>query len=183
MHAQTQRMQYIIEELLYLAKLEGQVDLNAAESHETLSIESIIDMIMDSAEPLAKQNNQTINIDIEKKLPIQGNTSELQIAFNNLVVNAVRYTPENGEISIKWFKRDDTAVFSVTDNGIGIAPNHIDRITERFYRVDQGRSREKGGTGLGLAIVKNILDRHKCQLIIKSSLGSGSCFECVFPID
>ena len=109
--------------------------------------------------------------------------SELQIAFSNLITNALRYTPKGGEIQIKWHHRDKSAIFGVTDTGIGIAPNHIPRLTERFYRVDQGRSREKGGTGLGLAIVKNILDRHNAKLNIKSNLGGGSCFECEFKLN
>lgn len=180
MMAQTQRMQSIIEDLLYLAKLEGQPIDIIAESHTPISIDDLIDTVMDTAKPLAKQNNQTLHIDIDTDLSVIGNTSELQIAFNNLVINALRYTPEGGKIKVKWFERDQHAVFSVQDNGIGIAPNQIDRITERFYRVDQGRSRAKGGTGLGLAIVKNILDRHQAKLTIESNLGSGSRFECIF---
>jgi len=183
MHAQTCRMQRIIEELLYLAKLQSQPNINSLETHEPIAIEGVIDMIMDSAAPLANQNNQSITLDIDKDLSIKGNTSELQIAFNNLVINALRYTPEKGNIAIKWSKVNHAAVFSVKDDGIGIAPNHISRLTERFYRVDQGRSREKGGTGLGLAIVKNILDHHDGKLEIESNLGSGSCFSCVFPLN
>ena len=184
MTLQTQRMQSTIDDLLYIAKLEGQSNLKEIRRHhETLSINSIVSMIMDAAQPLAEQKQQSIEIQINDQLFIEGNRSELQVAFNNLIINAIRYTPEEGEILIKWHHRDNDAIFSVTDNGIGIAPNHINNLTKRFYRVDQGRSREKGGTGLGLAIVKNVLDRHKASLNIESSLGSGSCFECVFPRD
>lgn len=182
---QTKRMQSTIDDLLYLAKLESQLpnrgtSILGIESSQ-ININHILEMIMDSALLLAEQNEQTITLEINDQLAILGNESELQIAFSNLITNAIRYTPKGGDIHIKWHHHDKAAVFSVTDTGIGIAPNHISRLTERFYRVDQGRSRAKGGTGLGLAIVKNVLERHNAELKISSSLGNGSCFECVFP--
>jgi len=106
---------------------------------------------------------------------------ELQSALGNLVSNAIRYTPEGGEIHISWQLRNNQGIFSVTDNGIGIDQQHIHRLTERFYRVDRGRSRETGGTGLGLAIVKHILTRHQAILEISSELSVGSTFSAVFP--
>ena len=182
MALQTQRMQATIDDLLYIAKLESQSGLkDIRKHHETLSVNEIVDMIMASTLPLAKNKQQNIDIQINDQLVIEGNRSELQVAFDNLIVNAIRYTPEQGNISIKWHHKEKDAVLSVNDNGIGIAPNHIANLTKRFYRVDQGRSREKGGTGLGLAIVKNVLDRHNAKLNISSNLGSGSCFECIFP--
>jgi len=181
---QTKRMQSTIEDLLYLAKLESKSELELkANNREAIVIKQILEMFMDSAQLLAEQNNQTIKIEVDEKLTINGNPSELQIAFSNLVTNAIRYTPEGGNIHIQWLQREDEAIFAVTDTGIGIAPNHISRLTERFYRVDQGRSRAKGGTGLGLAIVKHVLERHNAKLSIISQLGHGSCFECVFSID
>ena len=99
----------------------------------------------------------------------------------NLVSNAVRYTPEDGKIDISWrVQEDGFAVFSVADTGIGIAPQDIPRLTERFYRVDKSRSRDTGGTGLGLAIVKHVAIRHHCQLKIDSELGKGSTFSLIF---
>lgn len=184
MQLQTKRMQSTIEDLLYLAKLESKSEITSkTDNHKPIIINQVLDMFMDSAQLLAEQNNQTINIEIDEKLSINGNESELQIAFSNLVTNAIRYTAEGGEINIQWHQREDEAIFSVTDTGIGIAPNHISRLTERFYRVDQGRSRAKGGTGLGLAIVKHVLERHTAKLSIISQLGHGSCFECVFSLD
>lgn len=181
---QTKRMQSTIDDLLYLAKLESQQQNSSSEVELTpININHILEMIMDSAQLLAEQNQQTITLEINDQLSVLGNEGELQIVFSNLMTNAIRYTPEGGEIHIKWHHRDKVAVFSVTDTGIGIAPNHISRLTERFYRVDQGRSRAKGGTGLGLAIVKKILKRHHAELNISSSLGNGSCFECIFPRD
>lgn len=110
-----------------------------------------------------------------------GNLQELQSAFSNLVSNAVRYTPDGGQITLRWFERDGQPVFAVTDTGEGIAFEHIPRLTERFYRVDRSRSRETGGTGLGLAIVKHILTRHGAKLDIQSTPGKGSTFSAVFP--
>ena len=183
MSLQAKRMQSTINDLLYLAKLESQPrGTDPQNQHEPISIISIIEMIMDSSLILAKQQQQTIVTNIDDRLSITGNRSELQIAFSNLITNAIRYTPRGGKITVKWYQEDDNAIFSVNDDGIGIAPNHIARLTERFYRVDQGRSREKGGTGLGLSIVKNVLERHNASLKIRSSLGNGSCFECVFPL-
>ena len=104
----------------------------------------------------------------------------LQTILRNLISNAVRHTPEQGHITIRWYGDGPHACFEVIDNGIGIAPEHINRITERFYRVDPGRSRNTGGTGLGLAIVKRILLRHKANLEIESDVGKGSTFRCRF---
>ena len=104
---------------------------------------------------------------------LRGSADELRSAFGNLISNAVRYTPEQGEIEIRWTARQDgSAVFAVRDSGIGIEPQHIDRLTERFYRVDRSRSRETGGTGLGLAIVKHVLMRHHAHLDIESTPGN-----------
>ena len=95
--------------------------------------------------------------------------------------NAVRYTPEGGEITLAWRERDGEGVFSVTDSGEGIAAEHIPRLTERFYRIDRSRSRETGGTGLGLAIVKHVLTRHGARLDVQSAPGKGSTFSAIFP--
>ena len=113
---------------------------------------------------------------------IAGVPAELQSALSNLVNNAVRYTPGGGSIEVQWLRKEDgSAVFSVHDTGLGIAPEHIPRLTERFYRVDRSRSRETGGTGLGLAIVKHVLQRHGATLDIASTLGKGSVFSVTFP--
>jgi two-component system phosphate regulon sensor histidine kinase PhoR len=110
-----------------------------------------------------------------------GSLQEVQSAFSNLVSNAVRYTPEGGQILLIWSEHDGQPLFSVTDTGEGIASEHIPRLTERFYRVDRSRSRETGGTGLGLAIVKHILTRHGARLDIQSIPGKGSTFSAIFP--
>jgi two-component system phosphate regulon sensor histidine kinase PhoR len=122
-----------------------------------------------------------LKLEADPNLNLTGASEELHSAFGNLVSNAIRYTPEGGHILIRWEQRGQEAVFSVTDSGIGIEQQHIDRLTERFYRVDRSRSRETGGTGLGLSIVKHILTRHQARLEIESLPGKGSTFRVVFP--
>ena len=110
-----------------------------------------------------------------------GSAQELHSAFGNLVSNAVRYTPEGGSIYLRWTQEDDGRVaFTVADTGIGIPREHLPRLTERFYRVDRGRSRGNGGTGLGLAIVKHVLARHHAKLDIQSEPDKGSVFSVIF---
>jgi two-component system phosphate regulon sensor histidine kinase PhoR len=117
---------------------------------------------------------------IEAESRLLGSPKELHSAFSNLVSNAVRYTPEGGSVRIAWRIDDARGIFSVADSGIGIEPRHVPRLTERFYRVDSGRSRESGGTGLGLAIVKHALSRHQASLEVTSEPGRGSTFSAVF---
>jgi two-component system phosphate regulon sensor histidine kinase PhoR len=112
---------------------------------------------------------------------LRGSRDELRSAFGNLVSNAVRYTPAGGRIRLRWRAVDDGALFEVEDSGIGIEPEHIPRLTERFYRVDKSRSRETGGTGLGLAIVKHVLLRHQGRLDVRSRVGQGSAFGAWLP--
>jgi two-component system phosphate regulon sensor histidine kinase PhoR len=112
---------------------------------------------------------------------LTGSSRELHSALGNLVTNAVRYTPPGGEITLRWDADASGGRFSVRDTGVGIATEHLPRLTERFYRVDHGRSREMGGTGLGLAIVKHVLERHQAQLEIQSEPGKGSVFTAIFP--
>lgn len=107
---------------------------------------------------------------------MKGSADELRSAFSNLITNAIKYTPPGGEIKVSWQRQHNKAVFSVNDNGEGIAPKHVKRLTERFYRVDQARSRATGGSGLGLAIVKHVLSRHNSRLLIFSEPGAGSSF-------
>ena len=174
---QTTRMHRIIEDLLILSRIES----NAEAPEDTdIKMYTLLKMIGNDAKALSNGKHK-IHLKIEKNLKITGNREELLSAFSNLVSNAIRYTPKDGDIFITWQLRGDQAVFSVRDTGIGIEPEHIPRITERFYRVDRGRSRDTGGTGLGLAIVKHILQRHKAKLEIESEFGKGSTFRIVFP--
>ncbi len=173
------RMRRIVEDLLLLSRLESDKD---QPKHVPIAIPSLIHTIFEDAQLLGQKHQQTIEVQCDENLWLIGNEKELHSSFSNLVYNAMKYTDEGGHIIIRWQQTPNEACFSVQDNGIGIAAQHIPRLTERFYRVDRARSREQGGTGLGLAIVKHVLNRHQAYLSVKSQPGQGSCFTCHFPI-
>lgn len=174
---QTNRMRLIIEDLLTLSRIESN---NEVPETTVINMQTLLNMIQNDAKALSN-GKHNISLNTEKSLNIKGSREELLSAFTNLVGNAIRYTPEGGDVFINWQLQGSQAVFSVQDTGIGIEEQHIARITERFYRVDRGRSRDTGGTGLGLAIVKHILNRHKAKLEVKSTIGEGSTFSIIFP--
>ncbi len=174
---QTSRMQRIIEDLLMLSRIESNTE---TPEHDTINMVTLLKTVQNDGRALSNKKH-SIHLDVDKNLNITGNQEELLSAFSNLVSNAIRYTPKKGDIYIQWSRIDEQAVFSVRDTGIGIEEEHIARLTERFYRVDTGRSRDTGGTGLGLAIVKHILNRHKAKLEIISQPNVGSTFSIVFP--
>ncbi|WP_422648425.1 phosphate regulon sensor histidine kinase PhoR [Cupriavidus sp. H18C1] len=179
MMTQAMRMQHIVEDLLALAKLESDMQ---PPSQDPVDIGALVHHLVHDAQGLS-QGRHEITADIDGAVGIRGNETELLSALGNLVSNAVRYTPDGGRIGIGLCYRDGHAVFSVSDTGLGIAAEHIPRLTERFYRVDRSRSRDTGGTGLGLAIVKHVLSRHHAELRISSEVGKGSVFRVVFPVD
>jgi two-component system phosphate regulon sensor histidine kinase PhoR len=185
MQEQTNRMRLIIEDLLTLSTIESNAEVP---DNEAINMAALLNAIQNDATGLSlginqniKQVKHHIHLDADASLNISGAQNELQSALSNLVSNAVRYTPDGGDIFISWQLQDGQPVFAVRDTGIGIAPQHIDRLTERFYRVDRSRSRETGGTGLGLSIVKHILLRHQAKLEISSEEGIGSTFSVIFP--
>ena len=177
MQDQTTRMRRLIEDLLTLSHIESNTQ---PPEDNPIDMSSLVNMLLNDAKALSLGKHK-ITADTATGLNLSGAVDELQSALGNLVSNAVRYTPQGGEIHIAWRLQNKQAIFSVTDNGIGIEPQHIARLTERFYRVDRGRSRETGGTGLGLSIVKHILTRHQAKLEIKSEMGAGSTFSAIFP--
>jgi two-component system phosphate regulon sensor histidine kinase PhoR len=179
MQVQTTRMQRIVENLLTLSRLESNQEILKEES---VDLSQLLQIIFNEAQELS-QGRHTFKLDISDKRGIMGQSDELHSAFGNLVSNAIRYTPENGEIKLSWRIERGRGIFSVSDTGPGIESEHIPRLTERFYRVDKGRSRDTGGTGLGLAIVKHILLRHQAVLDITSTPGRGSCFCACFPAE
>ncbi|MBC3812364.1 phosphate regulon sensor histidine kinase PhoR [Undibacterium aquatile] len=176
MTEQGERMQRLVEDMLTLTRLESMDHLLRV---ETVDMRGLLEQILQEAEALSAGRHQ-ITLEIDGP-DIRGSKDEIRSALTNLVTNAIRYTPEEGKIHISWINTPHGAKFSVTDNGIGISPEHISRLTERFYRVDKSRSRETQGTGLGLAIVKHVLLRHKAQLLIDSTPGVGSKFTVQFP--
>ena len=174
---QTSRMRRLVEDLLTLSHLESS---QSVPQDSEIDIPAMLNMVMTESQSLSNGRHQIV-LQADSSLYLSGAAEELHSAFGNLVSNAIRYTPDSGEIVLSWQMRGHEAVFSVRDSGIGIEQQHIDRLTERFYRVDRSRSRETGGTGLGLSIVKHILTRHQARLEIQSELGQGSTFSAVFP--
>lgn len=174
---QTRRMENLVDDLLTLSRLEN--DQNPLRE-ETLDVRALIEEIYLECK-LLSNGKHVMQLQVESEVKLSGSREELRSAFTNLATNAIRYTPEGGEIVMRWFEREGCAVYAVQDSGIGIAQQHIPRLTERFYRVDRSRSRETGGTGLGLAIVKHIAIRHQAKLDVASEEGKGSTFSLVFP--
>ena len=172
---QTDRMQHLVDDLLLLTRLETQ-----QKKSDCVDISQLLKQICQEGEYLASVK-QRIELSLETTAKITGNEQELRSAFTNLVVNALKYSPEDTLVKVRWYQNTDKICMSVEDKGEGIAEADIPRITERFYRVDVKRSRKLSGTGLGLAIVKHVLMRHDAQLNIVSELGKGSCFSCEFP--
>jgi two-component system phosphate regulon sensor histidine kinase PhoR len=174
---QAERMKRLIDDLLTLSALEH---APAPPDTERVLLRPLLQRVRAEAEALSAGKHR-ISLEMSGEHDLLGAESEIASAFVNLLSNAVRYTPAGGEIRLRWKSGDGGGEFSVEDSGIGIDPEHLPRLTERFYRVDRGRSRETGGTGLGLSIVKHALARHQAALAIESAPGRGSRFMARFP--
>ena len=177
MEAQSRRMQSIVEDLLTLSTLES---APPPPTDERIVIARLLERLRAETEVLSAGRHRVI-LDMRGGFDLLGAEAEIASAFSNLASNAVRYTPEGGEVRLTWSAAAEGTAFIVADTGIGIPPEHIPRLTERFYRVDRSRSRATGGTGLGLAIVKHALTRHDATLEIESIPGAGSRFIAHFP--
>ncbi|WP_416138603.1 phosphate regulon sensor histidine kinase PhoR [Halomonas sp. HK25] len=177
MQEQTARMQNLVSDLLLLSRLE--ID-RGGEDHAPLAMASLLASVQHDAAALSA-GRHTIDVELVEPRALLGSEQEIRSALSNLAFNAVRYTPEGSRIVLRWQPRGDGASLEVEDNGKGIDPVHLPRLTERFYRVDKGRSAATGGTGLGLAIVKHVLLRHDARLEIDSLPGQGARFCCLFP--
>lgn len=172
MQAQSSRMSVLVEDLMLLAQLDS---VFTKIENQEVDVSSLVEhAVADMNVSLAA--DKTVTVNLNKNLFALGQEKELNSVITNLISNACKYTPAGGEVEISWQLNDIGAEFSVRDTGIGIAPEHISRLTERFYRVDKSRSIATGGTGLGLAIVKHVLIRHNSYLTINSSLGESSTF-------
>ncbi|NNN25538.1 phosphate regulon sensor histidine kinase PhoR [Pseudomonas nitroreducens] len=178
MQQQAGRMQNLLNDLLLLAKLEA-TDYPA--DNKPVAVDLMLLSIRNDAQALSGARNHRISLEADSKVKLKGSEAELRSAFSNLVFNAVKYTPDEGEIRIRWWADEQGAHLAVQDSGIGIDPKHLPRLTERFYRVDSSRNASTGGTGLGLAIVKHVMLRHRGTLDISSVPGKGSSFTCHFP--
>jgi two-component system phosphate regulon sensor histidine kinase PhoR len=177
---QTRRMQDVIRDLLTLSRLEsGSEDVQ----RQSVVVFDMLEDIIDDAQHLAQETRHVVELAGDRGLVLLGDGSLLRSAFSNLIFNAVRHTPGRTRVSVTWGRDGSYADLRVRDDGLGIPARHLPRLTERFYRVDAGRSRDAGGSGLGLAIVRQILDVHDASLLISSEEGRGATFTCRFPPD
>jgi two-component system phosphate regulon sensor histidine kinase PhoR len=177
MREQTSRMTSLVNDLLLLARLETS---ERDTGRQRVPVCELVERVAREARSLSGDRHNIV-VDCPQDAALTGDAGELHSAFANLALNAVKYSPDGGDIHLSWSVDERGGHFSVRDSGIGIDPIHIPRLTERFYRVDAGRSRESGGTGLGLAIVKHVLLRHSGELSVESRPGRGSTFALHFP--
>jgi len=179
MRRQAERMTAIIRDLLELSRLEESDEVVGGEPIDIGALTALL-----RKDVLARpEHPRELQVRIDSSAQLVGDEPEIHSAFSNLVDNAAKYTPTEGSLEMRWWVDEDGGHFSVSDTGMGIPPEHIPRLTERFYRVDPGRSRSTGGSGLGLAIVKHVLQRHGATLEVQSTLGAGSTFTCHFPAE
>ncbi|NOT12271.1 MAG: phosphate regulon sensor histidine kinase PhoR [Methylococcaceae bacterium] len=177
MQGQTERMQHLVDDLLLLTHLET----NQRKS-ECVDVPALLSQICNEGDVLQHVYKGRIQLTLEIDSHIFGEAHELRSAFTNLLGNALKYSPDNSVVKVRWYRSESSILLEVEDQGEGIGPADIPRVTERFYRVEVKRSKKVMGTGLGLAIVKHVLMRHDAVLNISSELGKGSCFRCCFPL-
>jgi len=179
MHGQAVQMKSLLDDLLELSRLQS--DEIQGEERE-IDMPAMLEHLKKQAEEVSR-GRHVLSFDIDPGLWLRGIPADVESAFRNLIINAIRYTPDGGTITVTWQNSSDGPRFSVKDTGIGIPKRELPRLTERFYRVGSDRTRRSGGTGLGLAIVKHVMNAHKATLTIRSELGEGSEFSCIFPIE
>ena len=168
MREQTQRMEGLVKQLLTLSRIEAAPVLAM---NDKIDVPMMLRVVEREAQTLSQQKHE-LHFSVDDSLKVLGNEEQLRSAISNLVYNAVNHTPAGTVITVTWQRAPHGALFSVEDNGPGIAPEHIPRLTERFYRVDKARSRQTGGSGLGLAIVKHAVSHHDSRLEIESAVGN-----------
>lgn len=177
MQSQALQMRALLDDLLELSRLQSD-EMQGEE--QDVDIPALLGQLKEQAEEVSR-GRHVIRFQVDPDLRLSGIAADIESAFRNLIVNAINYTPQGGAITVRWEDSVDGPRLSVADTGIGIPKRHIPRLTERFYRVGSDRARHSGGTGLGLSIVKHVLNAHKARLLIRSELGEGSEFVCVFP--
>lgn len=178
MTQQLNRMNSLVNQLLTLSKIEA---ASTDDFEDVVDVPAMLDILEKEAKSLSGDQEHKFYFETDKSLQVYGDEDQLRSAISNLVYNSVKYTPAGSEIRVRWFKNTRGACLEVEDTGDGIEPQHLHRLTERFYRVDKARSRDTGGSGLGLAIVKHALSHHDAQLEIQSEVGVGSKFSFVLP--
>jgi two-component system phosphate regulon sensor histidine kinase PhoR len=176
MQGQTERMQHLVDDLLMLTRLETQ-----QKKSQCINVPALLSQICRESDTLENTSSR-IKLTLETGAHIYGEEQELRSAFTNLLGNALKYSPDDSLVNIRWYQLRDAVILEVEDHGEGIAAADIPRVTERFYRAEAKHHKKVSGTGLGLAIVKHVLMRHDAKLVINSELGKGSCFSCYFPV-
>ncbi|WP_290581260.1 phosphate regulon sensor histidine kinase PhoR [Ketobacter sp.] len=179
MNEQALRMEALVNDLLLLSRLETDRSQHVM---KPVGVPGLLKRIFNDAQAMNDSKQHNITLELNDELDINGDEEELRSAFSNLVINAIKYTPAGSNISLRWYEDENGVYMEVEDDGDGIDPQHLPRLTERFYRADQSRHSKTGGTGLGLAIVKHVLIHHNAKLEIFSELGEGSVFTCHFPL-
>ena len=177
MREQTSRMEGLVKQLLTLSKIEAAPTLPP---NEIIDVPMMLRVVEREAQTLSQKKHE-LEFVVDNGLKVLGNEDQLRSAISNLVYNAVNHTPAGTHITVRWQRATSGAQFIVEDTGPGIGPEHIPRLTERFYRVDKARSRQTGGSGLGLAIVKHALNHHESKLEIDSTPGKGTRFSFTLP--
>lgn len=177
MYTQAVQMQYMLDDFLELSRIQSA----ESEAEEVpVNVPAMLAQLREQAEEISRGKHE-LTFEVDPALHLYGIAADLESAFRNLIVNALKYTPQGGSVTVSWKETDQGPTLEVSDTGIGIPQREIPRLTERFYRVGSDRGRKTGGTGLGLAIVKNVLNRHQANLQIDSKVSVGSRFVCHFP--
>ena len=177
----TDQMGQLIEDLLFLARTDKKVVMPSREK-KSVSLDNILQNIVVLLEPFAQKKKITLKSEIKSGFIVLGETSQLTRLFSNLLQNALQYTPEGGNVSLELYKQNRSAIINIKDTGIGISPEQLPYIFDRFWRADKARSRREGGTGLGLAIVKAIAESHGGRISVTSNVNIGSCFQVRLPL-
>ncbi len=180
MRRQTERMTNLVSDLLQLSRLEIN---DTREPEAEINVVGMLRGLVTDAGMMDPESRHHITLEADEAVALRGVSRHIYSAFSNVIRNAVQYTPDGGQITVRWSGDEAGACFEVRDTGIGVPASAISRLTERFYRVDAGRSRALGGTGLGLSIVKHVLRNHQARLQIESAADRGSTFRCVFPAE
>ncbi len=178
MYQQSERMSGIVDDLLMLSRLDSGQD---GFDPEMVDVPALLERVVADARILAQESGHIITLEVEPSLQLMGEQKTLESLFYNVITNAVHHTPDGSKVDVFWFKENGMSVLKVEDSGDGIAARHLPHLTEPFYRVDAGRSRDSGGTGLGLSIVKRSVSRHNGRLHISSEQGKGSLVRIEFP--
>jgi two-component system phosphate regulon sensor histidine kinase PhoR len=179
-HDEARRMQRVVEDLISLSRIEAE---KFTAPTDAVALEPLIDHALDSARRMADERGSALIRDVEDQLPqIAADGTQILQLLDNLVTNALRYGEPGTPVTVSADAEGPMVHLSVKDEGEGIAPEHIARVTERFYRVETSRSRSLGGTGLGLSIVKHIVERHRGRLSIESEFGRGTCVHVLLPV-